>query len=269
MAEEKPSSDSGAAEPGSTFVAHLIELRNRLFYSVVAVAVAFLGLAVVFGPNQVYAVIARPLMETLPPNMSMIATEVASPFLTPIKFTLAAAVVIAIPVILYQVWAFVAPGLYQHERRVVMPLLVSSVGLFYGGMAFAYFIVFPAVFHVLLDFLPPGVQMMTDIKAYLDFVFSMFFAFGIAFEVPVAVVLLSWMGIVDPHKLGDKRPYVILGSFVVAAVLTPPDVLSQFLLAVPMWILYEIGVFVAKRLHRRPEAAQATGEQLPVASKRE
>jgi sec-independent protein translocase protein TatC len=269
MAEEKPSSDSGAGEGGSTFVAHLIELRNRLFYSVVAVAVAFLALAIVFGPNRVYAVIARPLMETLPANMSMIATEVASPFLTPIKFTLAAAVVIAIPVILYQVWAFVAPGLYQHERRIVMPLLVSSVGLFYGGMAFAYFIVFPAVFHVLLDFLPPGVQMMTDIKAYLDFVFSMFFAFGIAFEVPVAVVLLSWLGIVDPHKLADKRPYVILGAFVVAAVLTPPDVLSQFLLAVPMWILYEVGVFIAKRLHRKPEAAQAADEQLPATTKQE
>ena len=269
MAEEKPSNDSGTGEGGSTFVAHLIELRNRLFYSVVAVAVAFLGLAIVFGPNQVYAVIARPLMETLPPNMSMIATEVASPFLTPIKFTLAAAVVIAIPVILYQVWAFVAPGLYQHERRIVMPLLVSSVGLFYAGMAFAYFIVFPAVFHVLLDFLPPGVQMMTDIKAYLDFVFSMFFAFGIAFEIPVAVVLLSWMGIIDPHKLADKRPYVILGAFVVAAVLTPPDVLSQFLLAVPMWVLYEVGVFIAKRLHRKAQATQATGEQLPVSSRRE
>jgi sec-independent protein translocase protein TatC len=205
--------------------------------------------------------------------MSMIATEVASPFLTPIKFTLAAAVVIAIPVVLYQVWAFVAPGLYQHERRIIMPLLVSSIALFYGGMAFAYFIVFPAVFHVLLDFLPPGVQMMTDIKAYLDFVFSMFFAFGVAFEVPVAVVLLSWMGIVNPHTLGDKRPYVILAAFVIAAVLTPPDVLSQFLLAVPMWILFEIGVFIAKRLRprARDEAVPPAGGDTPALpdSKRE
>jgi sec-independent protein translocase protein TatC len=266
MAEEKPSADAGDGAVSATFLAHLIELRNRLFYSVVAVAVAFVVLAVVVGPNQVYALIARPLMDTLPPNMSMIATEVASPFLTPIKFTLAAAVVIAIPVVLYQVWAFVAPGLYQHERRIIMPLLVSSIALFYGGMAFAYFI-------VLLDFLPPGVQMMTDIKAYLDFVFSMFFAFGVAFEVPVAVVLLSWMGIVNPHTLGDKRPYVILAAFVIAAVLTPPDVLSQFLLAVPMWILFEIGVFIAKRLRprARDEAVPPAGGDTPALpdSKRE
>jgi sec-independent protein translocase protein TatC len=201
--------------------------------------------------------------------MGMIATEVASPVLTPLKFTLAAAVVLAIPVILYQVWAFVAPGLYQHERRIAMPLLVSSVTLFYAGMAFAYFVVFPAVFHVLLDFLPPGVQMMTDIRSYLDFVFSMFFAFGIAFEVPVAVVLLSWMRIIDPHKLADKRPYVILGAFVVAAVLTPPDVLSQFLLAVPMWLLYEVGVFVAKRMRRPDGAEDAAAASLPADPKRE
>jgi sec-independent protein translocase protein TatC len=172
-------------------------------------------------------------------------------------------------VILYQVWAFVAPGLYRHERRIAMPLLVSSVTLFYAGMAFAYFVVFPAVFHVLLDFLPPGVQMMTDIRSYLDFVFSMFFAFGIAFEVPVAVVLLSWMRIIDPHKLADKRPYVILGAFVVAAVLTPPDVLSQFLLAVPMWLLYEVGVFVAKRMRRPDGAEDAAAASLPADPKRE
>jgi sec-independent protein translocase protein TatC len=236
-----------AAEGG--LLSHLIELRNRLVYALGAVAVVFLAL-VPFA-NEVYAFIARPLMAVMPAGMSMIATEVTSPFLTPIKFTLAAAVTLTIPFLLYQVWAFVAPGLYRHEKRMVMPLVVSSVLLFYAGMAFAYFVVFPTVFGFFVGILPPGVQMMTDIKAYLDFVFSMFFAFGIAFEVPVAVVILAWMGIVNPDKLAEKRPYVIVGAFVVAAVLTPPDVLSQFLLAVPMLILFEVGLFIARRLHRQ------------------
>jgi sec-independent protein translocase protein TatC len=193
-------------------------------------------------------------MDVLPAGMSMIATEVASPFLTPLKFTLAAAVTLTIPFLLYQVWAFVAPGLYKQEKRMVVPLVVSSVLLFYTGMAFAYFVVFPSVFKVFVNFLPPGVQMMTDIKAYLDFVFSMFFAFGVAFEVPVAVVILSSTGMVNPETLAEKRPYVIVGAFVVAAILTPPDVASQFLLAVPMLILFEVGLFVARLLHRRRTA---------------
>ena len=235
--------------PEGGFVSHLIELRNRLVYALGAVGVVFLAL-VPFA-NQVYALIAQPLMDVLPPGMSMIATEVASPFLTPLKFTLAAAVTLTIPFLLYQVWAFVAPGLYKHEKRMVVPLVVSSVLLFYTGMAFAYFVVFPTVFKVFVNFLPPGVQMMTDIKAYLDFVFSMFFAFGFAFEVPVAVVILSSTGMVNPETLAEKRPYVIVGAFVIAAILTPPDVASQFLLAVPMLILFEVGLFVARLLHRR------------------
>jgi len=243
--EEKP------AEPG--FLSHLIELRNRLVYALSAVGIVFL--VMVPFANEVYAFIAKPLMSVMPPGMSMIATEVASPFLTPLKFTLAAAVTVTIPFILYQVWAFVAPGLYRHEKRMTIPLVISSVVLFYAGMAFAYFIVFPTVFGFFVGILPPGVQMMTDIKAYLDFVFSMFFAFGIAFEVPVAVVILAWMGIVNPDSLAEKRPYVIVGAFVVAAVLTPPDVLSQFLLAVPMLILFEIGLFVARRLRRQTQDA--------------
>jgi sec-independent protein translocase protein TatC len=222
-------------------------------------------LALVPFANEVYTIIASPLMTVMPAGMSMIATEVASPFLTPLKFTLAAAVTLTIPFILYQIWAFVAPGLYRHERRMVVPLVVSSVLLFYAGMAFAYFVVFPTVFGFFVGILPPGVQMMTDIKAYLDFVFSMFFAFGIAFEVPVAVVILAWMGIVDPEKLAEKRPYVIVGAFVVAAVLTPPDVLSQFLLAVPMLILFEIGLFIARRLFRRRAAAEAEHQALTPA----
>jgi len=235
--------------PEGGFISHLIELRNRLMYALGAVGVVFLALAPF--SNQVYALIAQPLMDVLPPGMSMIATEVASPFLTPLKFTLAAAVTLTIPFLLYQVWAFVAPGLYKHEKRMVVPLVVSSVLLFYTGMAFAYFVVFPTVFKVFVNFLPPGVQMMTDIKAYLDFVFSMFFAFGFAFEVPVAVVILSSTGMVNPETLAEKRPYVIVGAFVIAAILTPPDVASQFLLAVPMLILFEVGLFVARLLHRR------------------
>lgn len=245
-------------DPEGGFVSHLIELRNRLIYSLIAVGVVFLALAPF--SNQVYALIAQPLMDVLPAGMSMIATEVASPFLTPLKFTLAAAVTLTIPFLLYQVWAFIAPGLYKHEKRLVVPLVLSSVLLFYAGMAFAYYVVFPTVFKVFVNFLPPGVQMMTDIKAYLDFVFSMFFAFGFAFEVPVAVVILSATGMVNPDTLASKRPYVIVGAFVVAAVLTPPDVASQFLLAVPMLILFEVGLFVARLLHRQ-RAAESTNDQ--------
>ncbi len=241
--------------PEGGFVSHLIELRNRLVVALGAVGVVFLAL-VPFS-NQVYTLIAQPLMDVLPAGMSMIATEVASPFLTPLKFTLAASVTLTIPVLLYQVWAFVAPGLYKQEKRLVVPLLVSSVLLFYAGMAFAYFVVFPSVFRVFVNFLPPGVQMMTDIKSYLDFVFSMFFAFGLAFEVPVAVVILSSTGMVNPETLAEKRPYVIVGAFVIAAILTPPDVASQFLLAVPMLILFEVGLFVARLLHRRRAAGEA------------
>jgi len=252
---ENPSPEGG-------FVSHLIELRNRLVYALGAVGIVFFVLMLVPGPNRVYALVAQPLMDVLPPGMSMIATEVASPFLTPLKFTLAAAVTLSIPFLLYQVWAFVAPGLYKHEKRMVVPLVVSSVLLFYAGMAFAYFVVFPTVFKVFVDFLPPGVQMMTDIKSYLDFVFSMFFAFGVAFEVPVAVVILSATGMVNPETLAEKRPYVIVGVFVIAAVLTPPDVASQFLLAVPMLILFEVGLFVARLLHRRRQASDESVEEV-------
>lgn len=244
--------------PEVGFVSHLIELRNRIAYALGAVGAVFIVLMIVPGSNQVYALIAQPLMDVLPAGMSMIATEVASPFLTPLKFTLAAAVTLTIPFLLYQVWAFVAPGLYKHEKGMVMPLVVSSVLLFYAGMAFAYFVVFPTVFKLFVDILPPGVQMMTDIKSYLDFVFSMFFAFGVAFEVPVAVVILTSTGVVNPETLAEKRPYVIVGVFVIAAILTPPDVASQFLLAVPMWILFEVGLFVARLLHRRRAADEAT-----------
>jgi len=246
---EKPELAEGS------FVSHLIELRNRLLYSMVAVGVVFAPLA--YYSNDVYQLFAQPLMDVLPAGASMIATDIASPFLTPIKLALLVAVVIAVPFILYQIWAFVAPGLYRHERRLVAPLLVSSTVLFYTGMTFAYYVVFPVVFTFFVGTAPKGVAVMTDIKSYLDFVFTMFFAFGIAFEVPVALVLLVKMGAVDPESLAKKRPYVLLGVFVIAAILTPPDVFSQTFLAVPMYLLFEVGLFVARRMRRADTAREA------------
>lgn len=243
----------GGAE--GTLITHLLELRDRLLYSVIAIGVIF-GALLPF-TSEVYTLVAKPLIGVLPVGAGMIATEVASPFLTPIKLTLAVAVVITIPFLLYQLWAFVAPGLYRHEQQLVMPLLVSSTLLFYGGMAFAYFVVFPMAFGFFVHALPPGVTMMTDIRSYLDFVFSMFFAFGISFEVPVAVVLLARMGVVDPYALSQKRPYVILWAFIVAAVITPPDIFSQFFLAVPMILLFEVGLFFARRIKRAAKAPES------------
>ncbi len=263
---KNPAPDNAEPGAGGTFFSHLLELRNRLLYALVAVGVVFLAL-VPFA-NDVYALIAKPLIDVLPQGTSMIATEVASPFLTPLKLTLAVAVAVAIPFLLYQLWAFVAPGLYRHERRLVLPLLASSTILFYSGMAFAYFVVFPMAFYFLVHAAPPGVQVMTDIKSYMDFIFSMFFAFGIAFEVPVAVVLLSWMGVIDPDQIAKKRPYVVLWAFIVAAVLTPPDVFSQIALAVPMIILFEVGLFVARRL-KRLRSAEDAGAGAPAMSAQE
>ena len=236
----------GDAKGTGSFLSHLIELRNRLFYVVIAVGVVF-AVLVPFS-NSVYILVAEPLMQVLPEGTSMIATDVTSPFLTPIKLTLLVAFVIAIPFVLYQLWAFVAPGLYRHERSMVVPLLLSSTVLFYVGMAFAYFVVFPLAFGFFITSAPKGVLVMTDIRSYLSFVFSMFIAFGIAFEVPVAVVLLTRMGVVDPASLAKKRPYVVLWVFVAAAVLTPPDVFSQTFLAIPVLLLFEIGLFFARRV---------------------
>ena len=254
MAEpEKP----GAAEGG--LISHLLELRDRLLYAVIAIAVVFFALIPFAG--EVYTLVAKPLMSVLPAGATMVATEVASPFLTPIKLTLAVAIVITIPFLFYHIWAFVAPGLYRHERRLVLPLLLSSTVLFYGGMAFAYFVVFPMAFGFFVGALPPGVTMMTDIRSYMDFVFSMFFAFGIAFEVPVAVILLARMGVINPETLAQKRQYVILWAFIVAAVITPPDIFSQFFLAVPMIVLFEVGLFIARRMKRAADVAVDSGRR--------
>jgi sec-independent protein translocase protein TatC len=220
---------------------HLIELRDRLLRMVLVVAVLFVAL-VPFS-NTLFSLLSGPLLAHMPEDGSMIAIEVASPFLIPFKLTLFLAVFIAIPYVLSQLWSFVAPGLYRHERRLVMPLLVSSTALFYAGAAFAYFVVFPLVFAFFTAAAPEGVSVMTDISRYLDFVLTLFFAFGAAFEVPVVTVLLIWTGMTTQAALREKRPYVIVGAFVLGMVLTPPDVISQTLLAVPVWLLFELGLY--------------------------
>lgn len=236
-------------------LAHLLELRDRLLRVVITVLVIFLGLFMF--ANDLYTLLAQPLLRHLPEGSSMIATEVASPFLTPFKLTLVVSVFFAVPVILYHVWAFVAPGLYKNERRLIFPLLLSSTLLFFGGAAFAYFVVFPLVFGFFTSVAPEGVAVMTDISKYLDFVLSMFFAFGFAFEVPVAVILLVWAGVITPQALAEKRRYMIVLAFVIGMLLTPPDVLSQILLAVPLWLLFEVGVLVSRfYVREKPEDAE-------------
>ena len=235
------SESPGAEQP---FFSHLVELRDRLLRAVLVVSVVFLVLFP-FG-NQIYQFVAEPLMAVLPEGTSMIATQVASPFLTPFKLSLVAAVFLAMPYLLYQLWGFVAPGLYQHEKKLAMPLLVSSIALFYLGVLFSYYVVFPLVFSFLTGMAPEGVAVMTDISAYLDFVLTLFFAFGFAFEIPIATILVVWMGMVTPEALAKKRPYVIVGAFVVGMLLTPPDVISQTLLAFPMWVLFELGVIFSR-----------------------
>lgn len=240
--DNQPPSDDGDELP---FVSHLIELRDRLLKVVLAVIVIFLGLTPF--ANWLFSQLAGPLTAHLPEGSSMVAIDVASPFFTPFKLAMVLAIFLAMPFILYQAWAFIAPGLYRHERKRVMPLLVSSTLLFYIGAAFAYYVVFPLVFGFLTQTAPEGVEVMTDISRYLDFVLTMFFAFGIAFEVPVAVVLLMWTGVVSPESLKSKRAYIIVAAFVIGMLLTPPDIISQTLLALPMWLLFEIGVFLGER----------------------
>ncbi|MGH8506433.1 MAG: twin-arginine translocase subunit TatC [Stenotrophobium sp.] len=223
---------------------HLLELRERFVRIFLGVGVFFLPLA--YFSREIYTWIAHPLMRLLPPGSSMIATEVAAPFLAPIKLAGVLAVVAAIPWVLYQIWAFVAPGLYKNEKKLVLPLLMSSTLLFYAGVAFAYYLVLPNVFRFMVHFAPQGVSVMTDINKYLDFVFTLFLAFGAAFETPVAIVLLVRTGFVTPEQLAARRDYVVVGIFVIAAIFSPPDVLSQILLAVPAYLLYEIGIIAAR-----------------------
>jgi sec-independent protein translocase protein TatC len=236
-----------------TFISHLIEMRDRLLRAILAVVIIFICLFP--WAQDLYALLAKPLLVALPKGGQMIATEVTTPFFIPIKVTLMTAFLLALPWVFYQAWAFVAPGLYQHEKRLGVPLVIASVILFLLGMAFAYFLVFPMVFGFIVGVAPAGVAVMTDIGKYLDFVMTLFLAFGITFEVPVAVVLLVKMGMVSVAKLREIRPYVIVGAFVIGAIFTPPDVISQFMLAMPMWVLYELGIVVAALITKpKPEA---------------
>jgi sec-independent protein translocase protein TatC len=232
---------------------HLLELRSRLLKSVLTVLVAFLGLMPF--ANRIYAELAAPLLAKLPAGGQLVAIDVASPFFTPVKLAFFSAVVLSMPVLLYQAWAFVAPGLYQNEKRLARPLLVASVLLFYIGAAFAYFLVLPAVFGFLTAVTPEGVAMMTDISRYLDFVLVIFLAFGLSFEMPVAVVVLVLLGVVTPAQLREWRGYVVVGIFILAAIITPPDVISQIMLAIPMWLLYEIGILAGAMLRPTPPPA--------------
>ena len=251
MTDSSSRPDTDSEQP---LIAHLAELRNRLLRSLVCVFVVFLGLSVF--ANDIYALIAGPLLAQLPEESSMIATEVAAPFLVPFKLTFFAAVFVSVPYLLYQAWAFVAPGLYQNERRLVLPLISSSVILFYLGNAFAFFIVFPLLFAFLTSSAPVGVTVMTDIGHYLNFILKMFFAFGLAFEVPIVIILLVWTGIASVESLAKKRPYIIVGAFTVGMLLTPPDIISQVLLAVPVWLLFELGLILGRFVRQRGEATE-------------
>jgi len=244
-------SEPDDADPPLPLIEHLTELRERLLRALLAVLLVFIGLFPF--ANDIYAFVSEPLRRLLPAGATMIATEVASPFLTPFKLALVAAVFIAIPYILYQAWSFVAPGMYRHEKHFALPLLVSSIVLFYAGVAFAYFVVFPLVFGFFTSASPEGVTVMTDINSYLNFVLKLFFAFGIAFEIPILAVLLIRAGITTADDLARKRPYIIVACFVVGMLLTPPDVISQSCLAVPMWLLFECGVFFGRFVQSREE----------------
>lgn len=238
-----------------TFLEHLVELRSRLLKACLSVLVVLLALLPF--SQQLYSLLAEPLTSRLPEGSSMIAIEVASPFLTPFKFAMLLALILSIPVVLYQVWAFIAPALYRHEKRLAKPLLYTSVLLFYAGCAFAYFFVFPMVFGFFTSIAPAGVAVMTDINKYLDFVMTLFLAFGITFEVPIATIILVATGITTVEKLASWRGYVVVGAFAVAMVLTPPDVISQTLLAVPMWLLFELGLVMSRVL--LPKSEETTG----------
>lgn len=230
-------------------IKHLIELRDRLLRTVLAIFCIFLPLF--YFSQDLYTLVAQPLMQSMPAGTSMIATDVTSPFLVPFKLTLYVSILLAMPLILHQAWGFISPGLYKHEKMFALPLLASSIALFYAGVAFAYFVVFPLLFAFFTAIAPEGVAVMTDISRYLDFVITLFIAFGVAFELPIAILLMVWSGITTVESLREKRAYVVVGCFVVGMLLTPPDIISQTLLAVPMWLLFEVGVAIAALIQAR------------------
>jgi len=250
------------------FMSHLFELRDRLMRMVLVVLVLFLSLFAF--SEQIFTYVANPLLSLMPEGTSMIATGVASPFLVPFKLVLMVSIFIAVPYLLYQMWAFIAPGLYKNEKSLAAPLLISSVVLFYCGVAFAYFVLFPLLFSFLIAISPEGVAMMTDIGQYLDFIIAIFFAFGIAFEVPIAVFLLIMIGATTPEALAEKRPYIVVGAFVIGMLLTPPDIISQTILALPMLLLFEAGLIISRIvLKRRAEQAEADEDEYSEMSEEE
>ena len=240
-----PNTDQNETGEAQTLISHLVELRVCLLRSLYSVIILFFLLF--YFSNDLYHAIATPLLERLPPGSSMIATEVASPFLAPFKLTFFVALYLAMPYILYQAWRFVAPGLYATEKRFMLPLIITSVLLFYTGTAFAFFVVFPLIFAFFTAIAPEGVMVMTDINHYLSFILTIFFAFGLSFEIPVATFLLIWSGFITVRELREKRPYIIVAAFVIGMVLTPPDVMSQILLAVPIWLLFELGLVLSEK----------------------
>lgn len=258
-----------ASTTQDTFISHLVELRTRLLRAVVAVLLVFIVLFIYPGPSAIYDLLAQPMLASLPEGTRMIATGVITPFMVPVKVTMLAAFVLALPVVLYQAWSFVAPGLYKHEQRLALPLIASSTLLFILGMAFCYFVVFRTVFHFIAGFAPQSITPAPDIEAYVSFVLTMFVAFGVTFEVPIAVVLLVKSGMVTVQKLRAARGYVVVGAFVIAAVVTPPDVLSQFMLAVPLCLLYELGILVASALKKQEAAADQADSDEEIASRNE
>jgi sec-independent protein translocase protein TatC len=264
MSEPTPQDElAGTEQP---FVQHLVELRDRLIKAMVAVAVAAMALALYPGPGALYDILAAPLVATLPQGATLIATSVISPFLVPLKILLMAAFMLALPWVLWQVWAFVAPGLYSHEKKLVLPLVISSTLLFFIGVAFCYFFVFGQVFKFIQGFAPQSITAAPDIEAYLSFVLSMFLAFGLAFEVPIVVVVLARMNVVSIHKLKEFRSYFIVLAFVIAAIFTPPDVISQLALAIPMCILYEIGIWAAELFIKHtqvPDESRPPSDETP------
>jgi sec-independent protein translocase protein TatC len=251
--------------PEDTFISHLVELRDRLLRTLLAIGVVMAALAIWPGIGGVYDLLARPMMQSLPDGTRMIATGVVSPILVPLKVTLLAAFLVTLPYVLYQAWAFVAPGLYSHEKRIALPIVVSSTVLFLLGVAYCYFVVFGMIFHAIHSYAPSAITPAPDVEAYLNFVMTMFLAFGITFEIPLAQIVLVRAGVVTPEKLKEMRPYVIVGAFVVAAVVTPPDVLSQLLLAIPMCLLYEFGL-IASRYVGRAKPAEDPDSSLPMVS---
>ncbi len=238
MKNETPSDDKEMP-----LLAHLVELRSRLLKAVLAILVIFSGL--IYFASDLYLIVAKPLMAHLPEGSEMVSTSVIAPFFTPFKLTLVLSIFASMPVILHQIWGFIAPALYQHERRLAVPLLVSSIALFYLGMLFCYFVVFPLMFQFFPSVIPQGIRYIPDMTDSLNIMLKLFFAFGIAFEVPIATMLLIWTGATSVKNLREKRPYIIVAAFIVGMLLTPPDIISQTLLAVPMWILFELGIFFA------------------------